>query len=385
MAKFSSMNLNAMELTSFVTWIHLMLLALIVFTYKKGHKLSNLLLGGFLVSNAILPGHFFLIRFHWIPAAAVPFVSIMGRSAYSLLMPFLYLYILSLCDHEFRVKPKHALHGLTYLIIVLFSYLLMYLSSFSAVVQSKAEQMRNLFTYTTIHIQVAVYLVIILWTLKDYRNRLKDYFSSIENINLSWFSILLYGFATMWSINVFQWICAIAGIYLGQANYYLTFTAVLINLIFALTVTYNSIVKSDYLSGIAVPKKYAMSRLRQSDCDSIIQKLTQYMKSERLYLDASLSVKDLAHKIKVPARHISQSLNICLHSNFYDFINRYRIEEIKQRIADNSSQHLTFLALAYEAGFNSKSVFNSAFKKHTGMTPKEYKRQILRSSKLRLN
>ena len=59
------MHLNGMELASFITWIQLMLLAIIVFTYKKGKKLSNLLLGGFLISNAILPGHYFIIRFHW--------------------------------------------------------------------------------------------------------------------------------------------------------------------------------------------------------------------------------------------------------------------------------------------------------------------------------
>ena len=63
-----------------------------------------------------------------------------------------------------------------------------------------------------------------------------------------------------------------------------------------------------------------------------------------------------------------------LNQNFYDFINTHRIEEIKKRMNDSKFQNLTLLALAYDVGFNSKSVFNAAFKKHTGMTPKEYKR-----------
>lgn len=379
------MNLNGIELASFVTWIHLMLLAAIVITYKKGKRLSNLLLAGFLASNAILPGHYFLIRFHWIPAFMAPVVSVMGRAAYSLLMPFLYLYIRSLCDQRFRLQPIYALHGLSYVIIVLFNISLMCLAHAGAITKSNAVRMQNFFTYMTIHGQVAIYLIIVFWTLSDYRKRLKECFSSIEKINLDWFNILLYGFAVMWLINLFQWIIAVWGIRLGSTNYYMTLMAVLINLLFALTVTYNSIVKSDYLSGIVLPRQYAMSRLTLSDCNAIIERLTHSMESEKLYLSPSLSVDDLAHKIKVPSRHISQSLHVSLQSNFYDFVNKYRIEEIKRRLDNDASHHLTFLALAYEAGFNSKSVFNSAFKKHTGMTPKEYKLQILRSSRRILN
>jgi AraC-like DNA-binding protein len=374
------MKLNGMEIASLITFVQLVLLAVIIFNYKKGRRLSNLLLGGFLVSNAILPGHYFLILFHWLPAPAEPFISVMGSAAYVLLMPFLYLYIISLCDHTFRIKPVQLLHGLPYVIIVIFSFIVLYLKRFAdqgTTLQQRADQIIFLFMYAIIHGQVATYLVIIFKVIADYRRKLKDFYSTIEQINLQWFKVLLFGFAIMWLINFIQWILWTAGIQLGNINYTLTFISVIINLLFALIVTYNSIVKSDYLSGIAVPKRYPRSRLKLADCNRITQKLISYMDKEKPYLNPSLSLKDLSRYIKTPPRNISQSIHVCLKSNFYDFINRYRVEEVKHRLGEESSQHFSFLGLAYESGFNSKSVFNGAFKKYAGMTPKQFKHSLI--------
>jgi AraC-like DNA-binding protein len=373
------MKLNGIQIASLITLVQLVLLAVIVFNYKKGRRLSNLLLGGFLVSNAILPGHYFLILFHWIPIPAEPYISVMGRAAYSLLMPFLYLYILSLCDHSFRIKPGHLRHGLPYVIIVIFSFIVLYLKQFAeqgTTLQQRADQILFLFMYAVIHGQVATYLIITFKVIADYRRKLKNFYSTIEQINLQWFKVLLFGFTIMWLLNVIQWILLAIGIRLGNINNTMTFIAVIINLLFALIVTYNSIVKSDYLSGIAVPRRYTMSRLTLADCNSITQRLVSYMDNEKPYLNPSLSLKDLSQYIQIPARKISQSIHVCLKSNFYDFINRYRVEEFKRRIGEKSSQHFSFLGLAYEAGFNSKSVFNAAFKKYVGMTPKQFKHSL---------
>jgi AraC-like DNA-binding protein len=72
--------------------------------------------------------------------------------------------------------------------------------------------------------------------------------------------------------------------------------------------------------------------------------------------------------------HLSQLLNQQLHITFYDYINQYRLEEVKQALWDPQEDHLTILALAFEAWFKSKSVFNEAFKKYTGITPSAYKK-----------
>ena len=84
---------------------------------------------------------------------------------------------------------------------------------------------------------------------------------------------------------------------------------------------------------------------------------------------------DLAEQISVSASLLSHIINTSLNKNFYDFINFYRVQESQQMLLENVQGHRTILEILYEAGFNSKSVFNQAFKKHTGMTPTEFVRK----------
>ena len=79
------------------------------------------------------------------------------------------------------------------------------------------------------------------------------------------------------------------------------------------------------------------------------------MENEKSYLAPSLSVEDLSRKLNIPARNLSQALHSGLNKNFYDFVNSYRIDEIKKRIQDAQYQNLTLFAIALDAGFNSKS------------------------------
>jgi AraC-like DNA-binding protein len=78
----------------------------------------------------------------------------------------------------------------------------------------------------------------------------------------------------------------------------------------------------------------------------------------------------------VQSHIVSQIINSEFGKNFYDFVNYYRVEECKKMLADNSYSSKTILEIAYECGFNSKSVFNNSFKKLTGKTPSDYKRDI---------
>jgi len=98
------------------------------------------------------------------------------------------------------------------------------------------------------------------------------------------------------------------------------------------------------------------------------------MEEEQPYLDESLTLSDLASKIDLTDKRLSELLNKHLDTNFYDFVNGYRVEAFKQMVVDGSYAHLTLLALAYESGFKSKTSFNRVFKQRTGMSPSEYKK-----------
>lgn len=103
--------------------------------------------------------------------------------------------------------------------------------------------------------------------------------------------------------------------------------------------------------------------------------LLKYMEEKQPYLDADLSLRSLAEQIEIHPNQLSWLLNESLGKNFNEFINRYRVETFKSLCSNPENSHLTILGMAYDSGFNSKTVFNTYFKKETGMTPKAFLKQ----------
>ncbi|MCK4836489.1 MAG: helix-turn-helix domain-containing protein, partial [Candidatus Aminicenantes bacterium] len=123
-------------------------------------------------------------------------------------------------------------------------------------------------------------------------------------------------------------------------------------------------------------RKYEKSRVPVEDAEKYLTKLIQFMETQKSYLDPGINLHRLSKKLMIPDHYISQIINTKLKQNFFDFINSYRIEEAKRRISSSDFQNMSFLQIAFDVGFNSKSAFNRAFKKHTAMTPSEYKKII---------
>ena len=108
----------------------------------------------------------------------------------------------------------------------------------------------------------------------------------------------------------------------------------------------------------------------------IAQQVDDYLKKNQSYLDPEYSINVLAQELQIPRHHITQSINGVLEKNFYTLINEYRVEEVIRRMNDKQYQMYTLLAIALDAGFNSKSAFNRIFKQITGKTPSEYKLEM---------
>jgi len=108
----------------------------------------------------------------------------------------------------------------------------------------------------------------------------------------------------------------------------------------------------------------------------IIVKMQSYMRQEKPYLDPDFSVYSLALALNIPRRVLSQALNTGLSKNFYLYVNEYRIDEVKNLLKQSSEKQLTILEVAFQAGFKSKSSFNSLFKQYCDMTPSQYRKMI---------
>lgn len=105
-------------------------------------------------------------------------------------------------------------------------------------------------------------------------------------------------------------------------------------------------------------------------------KLLELMEKEKPYLDSEITLPKLGKMLLLNTYQTSYLINASFGENFYTFINRYRIEECKKMLASNQYQHLSILSIAFEAGFNSKTAFNTSFKKSTGLSPKAFKAQM---------
>ena len=130
-------------------------------------------------------------------------------------------------------------------------------------------------------------------------------------------------------------------------------------------------------------EKYEGSTLDPSQKEDYLQKLIAYVECEKPYYAPELNIMELSNQVKIPVNHLSQVINEKLNVHFLDFINGYRIKEVKEKLADPKLSHFTILTLAYESGFNSKSTFYAVFKKNEGMTPSEYRKQMASSGSIK--
>jgi AraC-like DNA-binding protein len=123
-------------------------------------------------------------------------------------------------------------------------------------------------------------------------------------------------------------------------------------------------------------KKYTKSGLSDDKAKEYLARLQSLMEKEKPYLKSNLTLHQLAEELSISPHNLSEIINKFLNKNFFDYVNYFRIEEVKQILQDPNKQILTLLSIAYDAGFNSKSGFNAIFKRSMKLTPSEYREKI---------
>ena len=111
-----------------------------------------------------------------------------------------------------------------------------------------------------------------------------------------------------------------------------------------------------------------------NDLEKLKSKLSQLMDNQQPFLNAELSLKRLAELINITPHQLSYVINAGFNENFFLFVNRYRVEKVKELLLDKEKNHLSIMGIAFESGFNSKTSFNTTFKKISSQTPSEFKK-----------
>ncbi|MBN2008897.1 helix-turn-helix transcriptional regulator [candidate division KSB1 bacterium] len=367
------MKLNLIDIISIITIFQLLLLAVFLIINQKGKPVSNRLLAAMLLINAIFIIRYQLFDLNIIHVSSFPRFYYLGNALYILIGVLLYLYTRSLCFCNFTLRRKHFVHLAPYALLAVYVYWLFWDYSPSAASMTTFHQ--RLFFYGMVHLSLLIYIILTFRTVLLYQSELKNMYASIHHIDLSWLLIIVLGFALMWLTDVIAVTGALFNIGNSVFLSILNYISLSINLIFACAIVYKGLKHPQVFNGIDERIKYAHSRLTPDESSKHIQKLLVYMTRQKPYLSPDISLNDLAQKLSISPRYLSQGLNEVVQQNFYDFINGYRIEEAKQLMQTTTNQKKTILEILYEVGFNSKSVFNTAFKKHTGMTPTEFKRK----------
>jgi len=127
---------------------------------------------------------------------------------------------------------------------------------------------------------------------------------------------------------------------------------------------------------IEEPKVKVKKRMDEKDVVLLKEKLTQLMSEEKVYLDNELTLVHLSGQLNTSTNNLSWLLNSVYQSNFYDFVNRYRIKAFLSKLEQNEHKAKTLLSLSMDVGFNSKSTFNKAFKMVLNETPSSYIKRL---------
>jgi AraC-like DNA-binding protein len=298
--------------------------------------------------------------------------------------PLLFLYTLYSLREDKRLREIDLLHfvpaALTWLYMTRFYFF--YTAEQKILVDT--GQIDDFAFFTTLClvafiISGFIYPILAYRLLGTYRRLLDDNFSYDKRISLDWLKYCIWGIGAIYLVG--------AGVIVLQQGLKITFPFnadfifYIMIIIFVFCVGYFGIRNQGLFSDnpsdesrqlvLAKPQKeYKKSGLKPEMAENIHRQLQQLMQEKKPFTNPNLTLSDLAKQVEVSPNHLSQIINQYEQRNFHDFVNAYRIKEFIQQAKTNT--HLSILAIALDAGFNSKSSFNSVFKKHKGKTPSKY-------------
>ena len=369
-----------LEITACIGIFVILFLALFLLTVKTKHKLGNRLFAFFLIANAIDASKFLI---HHISENLIN-LEVFRWSIVYLVPASFYLYAMSVCYSNFRLKPKHLLHAIPFIAynLNLMSGIYFETTEIKLLFIENMNQMpvthffQFLFEFLFQVYFIASFLVI--------RKSRTVYLENDANPNISLINAL-YKITIVYYLLHFlvllRWLVTfIIGV--GEFRAWIVTLDGFSFLFCTCWYLFIALNNPEFFRGvnshlkpiIEVIQKQKYSPSIDEEKNKQIESLKDFMISNEPYLDSSLTIQDLAEQVKMPVKDLSALINLYMNKHFFDFINEYRIEKAKEILKDSSQKDLTILEILYQVGFNSKSSFSTSFKKHTGKTPTEFRK-----------
>ena len=357
-------------------------LAFVFFKSSRYQKVSNKFLSLLLLSTAFV--NIVTLLFDLDIEARYPIVSYLPINL-TVIIPFALLYFVT-----YLLDAAHKFGKIGYLFLVFIASYFLW-KSISVIQFLIGGDSNSIFhthrfviggIYDTVAcLQLFIVLGFLLRKLHFFNQSLYEEYSDLESKSLDWLRNALIFIAVLtafWIVNE-----------LNEYFYFMKFRSIMYPILLGITlviywVGYTMYLQQDLFESSSGKARKSLKSQVTSEIQPLSDKtedhyrrLIQLMQDEHLYREPSLSMTMLAERTGLSKGYLSQILNTKEEKNFFEFVNSYRVKEVKRLLEDPAYNHYSVLGIGQEAGFKSKSTFNAVFKKYTAQTPSQYRRQYL--------
>ncbi|AMR30289.1 hypothetical protein A0256_02055 [Mucilaginibacter sp. PAMC 26640] len=296
--------------------------------------------------------------------------------------PSLYLAIVQFTTPGSKLPVNSYLHFIPFAIFFIYMVPALYFPAYQLIgghfsLPPRLNFIAGLSMRWSINIQLLVYWILAFNCLRQHQNHIQLVASNLSPVSLNWLRYLLLSIGGMLLVFfisiIFQvqvGLSAIATGYLAGALIILYY-AIAQKEIYPFEVAELKAINQIIIASHQ-PSKPITQRFDDDRATQLRARLEKLMTVDKLYLDNELSLPQLAVAVNLSVHDLSFLLNEKIGSNFFQFVNSYRVEEAKQLMQSGKHKNFNILGIAYSAGFSSKTTFNTAFKKETGLSPSQF-------------
>ncbi|BDD05188.1 helix-turn-helix domain-containing protein [Aureibacter tunicatorum] len=350
---------------------------------ETNKKLTNTLLAIYFFVIALDCSSFFYHKFlsfpYWLEILRMEGLA-------GLKSPLFYLYILSLLYENFKLKKIHLLFFTPMLLkflILIPSFFLKDIEGQRTFLYNYYDQPESIFFNVMGWGEAFIVYFASFYQLYRYKAIIKQNYTNANSlINYNW-------------LKKYLWICVVSTLIAFIKTNYRFMDGdiqVTINLIIFMLVSMILYVSWMFSKALFAPQIFQginsnlvtegekLDEFKSENCaeenlktDARVAIILNWMESEKPYLEPDLTVQKLATQLDMSARELSEVLNKELDKHFFDFVNEYRIKEAMKMLTDSGKKKYRIQEIMYDVGFNSKTPFNTAFKKYTSQTPSQYR------------
>ncbi|MEZ4850849.1 MAG: helix-turn-helix domain-containing protein [Bacteroidia bacterium] len=352
--------------------------------------LTNLMMAGILASDI------------WIKQGITPANFLFQNLIVFYILPSFLTYGMLLIDDEHRWRKDwwwFYIYAVSFTIFAIIDYAILtdYTNELAAY-RYEYPTIAYHFFYKT-HKLFIIFALLWFWKkLKAYRSKIKDYYSFIEPLQLNWLGYFVWVYMILNAITLvgflifnFGWVENIDLIYLVVNSttvlslFYLSYYGIRQYTLAQFHQANEKKQPSSTNDEVEAMKedndeettKYQSSSLSDENISQIYRELVRLFEEETIYQEPQLKIQKVAEELSVTTHHLSQVINTKANRPFYEFVNQYRVNALKEKLTDPKSRQYTILALALDCGFNSKASLNRIFKQHTGQSPSEFQKAHL--------